>query len=389
MGILGINETIKAHVCKKYIEDAKKHGYDINEYIFHTACPLENFRGKKVAFDAPNIMYAKMSTAHNNIISNSISVIDDYDRNNLIRDTMKGILGFFALVFKAGITPVVVFDGKYHPYKEQEAKRRGDVKKAKQAKVDLATQVYISKNPLEITQAEEELFRKELKGNIKILKTDYYTMQTMLEDLGIFCIVAEYDGEQLCSRLCKEGLVTAVYSTDTDNYAHGCNLLINNIRSGGNGITVCDYVSLHEMIIGISHYTTRQITQEELIDLCILHGCDYNERTVMPVKNFNINDPSYKACGGKGALDFFVQYPRFEYAPQYYWPVFGILNIHRCREIFFYEETSIKTNNVNTDFDWDKFIANRERVFQTYDFDGYLFRYFMSPHKESFLIKSR
>lgn len=386
MGITEINETIKKYVITNFIESAKQNGYHIDEYIFHKGVPLDQIRGMTVAFDASNIMYAKMSTAHNNIVENSI--ISEYNRETLVENTMAGILSFFALIFKSGITPVVIFDGKLHPYKEAEVKRRSEIKKIKQEKVDLATQLYYSKNPLEVTKEDEDNLRKSLRNNIKIQKTDYITMRMMLEDLGIFCYEAEYDGEQLCSRLCVEGIVDAVFSTDTDNYAHGCKFLITDIYHGGQGITLFNYVSLPEMLIGLSQYTGRHFTQEELIDLCILHGCDYNERTVLPVKNFNIMAPNYKSCGGKGALDFISRFGRFENTPEYYYPCFGILNVHQCREIFFYCETEIKRNNIDVRIDWNKHISTREAVFNRYNFSGYLRRYWsdvISP--TSFKIK--
>lgn len=388
MGIHKINETIKDRIGRPFIALAKQMGYELNEYIFHTNCPLDSFRGYKIAFDASNILYAKMTTAHNDIIRHSVSVIQDYDRDLLVKMSMKGVLGFFALVFKAGITPVVVFDGKLHPYKESEIKKRSNTKKAKQEKVDIATQEYLNLNPLEVTVEQEEAFRKELRNNIKILKTDYKLMRSMLEELGIFCIEAEYDGEQLCSRLNREGIVQGVYSTDTDNYAHGCSLLITEIYHGGQNTTVCNYFRLDELIIAISQYMNRQVTLGEIIDLCIMHGCDYNERTVVPKDKFNAMYPEYKSCGGVGALDCITKFGNFENFPQHYWPCFTPLNIMWCREIFYYQETTIKRDNIDTNLDWIKFMSNRQRIFQQYGFDGYLNRYFMSAHMGSFKIKS-
>lgn len=388
MGVHDINKTIRENISEPFISLARQNNYNINEYVFHKGMPLDNLRGLKVAFDSANIMYAKMNTAHNDIIARSVSALDEYDRNILVDATMKGVLGFFALIFKSGITPVVVFDGKLHPYKEEEIKKRSEVRKAKQNKIDIATQQYLNKNPLEISQEDEDLLRKELRNNIRIMKSDYALMRSMLEELGIFCVEADYDGEQLCSRLCVEGIVDAVYSTDTDNYAHGCKILITDIYHGAQGIIYCDYVALSEMITGLSQYTGRQFTQEELIDLCIMHGCDYNERCVVPIKNFNHNTPKYKGCGPKGALQFITEYSRFEYAPPHFLPCFNDLNIHRCREIFYYQETDIKKNGIDTNLDWDKFITNREEVFRRYRFDGYLNKHFMSAFQQSFKIKA-
>lgn len=387
MGIHDINKTIKEKISNPFIVSAQQQGYGISEYVFHTNCPLDSFRGYKIAFDSANILYAKMTTAHNELVRNSVSVIQDYDRDLLVKMSMKGVLGFFALIFKAGITPVVVFDGKLHPYKEEEIKKRSTIKKAKQAKVDIATQEYLSLNPLEVTQEQEEKFRKELRNNIRILKSDYTIMRDMLEQLGIFCVEAEYDGEQLCSRLNREGIVQGVFSTDTDNYAHGCSLLITEIYHGGQNQTVCDYFRFDEFTMAISQYMGRNVTINEIIDLCIMHGCDYNERTVVPKDKFNPIKPEYKSCGGFGSLDCITKFGMFENFPQHYWPCFTPLNIQRCREIFYYQETIVKRDNIDTNLDWVMFISNRQMIFNYFGFDGYLLRYFLSAHMESFKIK--
>lgn len=382
MGIDDINDTLKKHIRDNVYVELTRRGINYNNLIFHESVPLNTFRGWKIAFDTSNIMYAKMTTAHNNMIEGAKSILDEFDRNQLIAETMKGILGFFALIFKAGITPVCVFDGPIHPYKEEEIKRRGNLKKNKTEKIEKLMFNYINTMPLDRTQEMEQELRHELRNNIRIMKSDYELMKQTLENIGICCIDAPHDGEQICSRLNREGIVNAVYSTDTDNYAHGASVLISEIKWDGRE-TVCNIVRVDELLLCFKTYCGNQnFGLEEFIDLCIMHGCDYNSRTVIPTKS----GTSYKNCGGKSALDCIVKFGRFENFTQDYWPCFGALNIMKCREIFYYQPTGVIKSN--TDLDWNKFKSNLVNILNYYKVDGYLRNYFLSVVVDPFHIKS-
>lgn len=371
-------------MAKKIYQTIQDHNCSVIKLIFHEGIPLNTFRGWKVAFDIANVMYAKMTTAHNTMVANSSSILDDFDRNHLLSETMKGSLGFFALIYKAGITPVVVFDGKLHPYKEEEIKRRGAIKQAKTDKIEKATINYLNVLPLDRTPEMEEALRHELRNHIKILKSDYVTMQQMLESIGICCINAPYDGEQICSRLNREGIVQAVYSTDTDNYAHGVSVMISEIRWSGHE-TVCDIFRMDELLYCFQNYCGNpNYGLHQFIDLCIMHGCDYNSRCLVPKKKHDPNDP-YKSCGAGGALDCIVAFGNFEYFPQNYWPCFGPLNINKCREMFYYQPTGINTED--TDLDWVKFKQNINNTLNFYKLDGYLRQYYINLVPDPFKIK--
>jgi 5'-3' exonuclease len=383
MGIDTINKTLEYiadEVCKVY----RINGYSVNELIFHNKIPLNTYRGWKVAFDVSNIMYAKMTTAHNIMVANAANILDDFDRNQLLLETIKGILGFFAIIFKAGITPVCVFDGVTHPYKEEENKRRGKVKENKSETIKKKTFDYLNTLPLDRTPEMEEELRKELRNFIRIKKSDYKLLQDILESIGIACINAPNDGEQICSRLNREGIVQAVYSTDTDNYAHGVSVLITDIC--WNGVeTVCKIFRIDELIHCFQFYCVKkEYGLEEFIDLCIMHGCDYNSRTKVPKKNYDPVNP-YKACGAKGALECIKEFGKFENFPQNYYPCFEPLNILKCREIFYYSPTGIIKED--TDLDWIKFKTNIVNVLNTYKLDGYLRIYFTSLVVDPFQVK--
>lgn len=381
MGIKDINETIKG-ITADVITLLNKSGYNINEYVYHTI-PLSNFRGQRIAFDASMCLNAKIISAHNELLASCNDMIKLYDRSLLQQRFIKDIIAFFGTFMKEGITPVVVFDGDVHQYKIPEIQKRRAIKDQIEREINDFKQRYVSMHPLDRTQENEEEMRKKLKNYIKITKEDRLLMKTVLQDLGICCIDAPYDGEKVCSALCREGLVSAVFGNDTDNYPLGTPYLITKI--GWNGINnTCDIVVLNEILFVLSCYLGYQCTQEILIDICIIHKCDFNERMVLPKKKHDPLNP-YKACGAKTGLELIKEYHCFERFPSHLYEFMAPLNIGICRYMFSYEPSGIS----NVDMNWKIFQLNFRRILSNYRCERYIEIYFTSIDTSVMHIKDK
>lgn len=381
MGIKDINDTIK-DITKDVISVLNTSGNNVTEYVYHTI-PLSNFRGQKIAFDASMCLNAKIITAHNDLLASCTDMSKLYDRRLLQQRFIKDIIAFFGTFMKEGITPVIVFDGQVHPYKLAEIEKRKSVKQEKEKHIDEVKERYSLMHPLDRTQEIEEEMRKTLKNYIKITKEDRLLMKTTLQELGFTCIDAPYDGEKTCAALCREGLVAAVFGNDTDNYPLGTPYLITKI--GWNGINnTCDIVVLNELLFVLSCYLGYQCTQEILIDICIIHGCDFNERMVLPKKKHDPINP-YKSCGAKTGLDLIKQYRQFENFPQVLYCFLEPLNIGICRYMFSYEPSGITDVNM----DWKLFQLNFRRILSTYMCERYIEIYFTSVDVNCMHIKEK
>ena len=165
-------------------------------------------------------------------------------------------------------------------------------------------------------------------------------IQNLLKQLHIPCLQATGEAEELCSFLCRNCYVDLVYSTDTDNYAHGCPFMMSSLE--GNEVTI---ICLQEILEGL------QLTYEEFVDLCIMLKCDYNEK----IRNIGI----------KRAYDLIQRHRKIE----------GInydtscLNYLECRQIFLphYKTYAGLCQNpdytlmVNTEVDFDQVsLENKE-----------------------------
>ncbi|XP_008279075.1 probable flap endonuclease 1 homolog [Stegastes partitus] len=92
----------------------------------------------------------------------------------------------------------------------------------------------------------------------------------LLKHLGVPVIQAPGDAEALCAHLVREGTVDAVASEDMDTLPFGASVLIRQLNAKRDS-EVIEY-SLPKLLEKL------QINHKELVDLCILLGCDYCDK---------------------------------------------------------------------------------------------------------------
>lgn len=222
---------------------------------------MSRFSGKRIAIDAHFWMYTYMSIARKNIIRNSSDLI--LDEEAIRKEWLSFAVNFVLNLLCYKITPIFVFDGvapvEKQATKEKREKERQNIK----MKIDILYEK-IKTDPSQINLLRDQLCNYTVltQENRKIFK------QTLI-DLGVPCIQASSEGEQLCSMLCIDKIVAAVYSNDTDNLCYGCPLMITNINNGNFTCTRLDRV-----------LTGLKMSFETFVDLCIMCGCDHN--TNMP-----------------------------------------------------------------------------------------------------------
>lgn len=368
MGIHDLNPTIK-DIEKDVIASLLTQGIRTESIAYLKGITMNRFSGKKIAFDASIIVHSKIHAAHNELLSQGYTILNPYDRTLLQNLCMKKILGFFVSIMKEGITPIVVFDGKTHPYKLEEIKRRSENTKKVRENAEYKAELYMNVHPLDRTQEMEDELKKVSKNYVKILREDYQLMKEVLGGIGISCLTAEYEGEKLCASLSREGIVDAVFSTDTDCLPLGTLQLITKIEYNHSiGMLTCEMTSLRGIFFLLQCYFGYESSMNQFIDFCIMCGCDFNERMVVPKKTFNATDP-YKSCGPKTSLDLIKQYTKFENFPANLYPLMCVLNISKCREMFAYNPSGISDETTN--FDWEIFKRNHMSITSSYNLERY------------------
>lgn len=236
------------------------------------------------------------------------------------------------------IHPIFIFDGKSPPEKIAEKQKREDDRIKQEERVsalekdmkkysddEKPTQLLLDtfqkiKDPQSIVEVDFDYeimlaYIDKLKSRIfRIGPEDYEILKNTLNAFNIQWLTAPGEAEILCAQLCKQGLVKAVLSSDTDILASHCPIMIKEITKENKFVCVC----LEDILSKL------KLTAVEFTDLCIMCGTDFNK-----------NIPK---IGPKNAYRLIREYRRIEDIPR----DTTILNTNRVRELFTHEEWTEK-----------------------------------------------
>jgi 5'-3' exonuclease len=178
-----------------------------------------------------------------------------------------------------------------------------------------------------------------------------------LKEFGFPVIISKHDAEQTCSSLSIEGKVEGVFSTDSDTLTFGSSLLITDfIREDSKIMLSC--IDLNIILIKLN------FSFETFVDLCIMCGCDFNERIY--------------GIGPKKSLNLLIIHENIENIPNL---DITPLNLDSCREIFKYSKSNIEEDDL---FAIDTKIISTS---QQFDYLKSSFDYNIRRDKMKYLLK--
>lgn len=298
MGISDINNTLKKHSPGCFIK-----------------IPLKNFKGKAIGIDASLWAYKAKSSAMKDVVSKFKSLDEIPDPSILLSLMKKQFIGFIDKLTMFDITPVWIFDGKTHP-----AKLAVDIrKKSKNKQKKSLEEQRIEIMKLDILE-QDKLMPKFISTLISCsppTRDEINMLKENADNLGLPNFTASYDAEIYASKLCEKNFLSAVWTTDTDTYASGATITITGFsgKSSEEGVLV-------DAVLKYNILKELDITHDEFIDICILHGCDFNQRS----KGFGPVSVMNKLKEYDWNLDKLM-----ENNDKINWEN---LNIKQCREIF-------------------------------------------------------
>jgi len=217
------------------------------------------------------------------------------DSEGRITSHLSGLLYRNINFLSLGIKPVYVFDGKPPSLKTAEIERRRQIKKDATVKYEKA----IASGDL----AEARKFAQQTTS-MKDGMVD--ESKEILEFFGIPYIDALSEGEATAAHLTNTGQAYASASQDFDSILLGAKRLIRNFTNSGrrkipNRNT---YIEIEPEIIETKKtLESLQVTREQLVDIGILIGTDFNP-------------DGFERIGPKTALKMIRQYARLEDIPQ-------------------------------------------------------------------------
>ncbi len=237
-------------------------GLDLKALCVREKTNLESFSSKVVAIDAYNAIYQFLS------IIRGPEGLPLTDTNGKITSHISGLFYRNVNFLSLGIKPVYVFDGKPPSLKSAEIERRKQIKKDATIKFEKA-----------LTERKYEEARKYAQQT-SIMKDEMVHDSTHLLGLfGIPFVHAPSEGEATAAHLTITGQAYASASQDFDSLLFGARKLVRNFTNSGkrklpNRNTTIDVepeiIDLQKTLAELG------ITREQLVDVGILIGTDFN-----------------------------------------------------------------------------------------------------------------
>lgn len=255
---------------------------------------LTTWRGKRIAVDISFVMHQGIMAVSKDVINKTALNREEPDRNEIMIRWLRVFKSFLFRLLDAGITPVIVFDGKPPPEKDETKKERYENKEVVRAQIDDLRQKinsYYSSSEIpnqSILEPLQKLYRKLPY----IEKTEIEAVKGILSAIGIPWIQAPREADEVCAALFYDGHCIGTYTIDTDLLAHGCQFQITGLGSTynlGQKVTTAEIVDLSIILTDLG------VTFQQFQDICIALGCDYNEKLyrINPVDTYQL----IKTCG--------------------------------------------------------------------------------------------
>ncbi len=224
---------------------------------------LSALSGKDIAVDAFNTIYSFLATIRQPD-GTPLS-----DRHGRVTSHLSGMFYRNVNLLENGIRPVYVFDGVSPDLKADEVQRRREIRDSAYEEWQRAKE-----------EGRIEDARKAAQASSRLTGPMIDETKDLLRALGIPVIQAPSEGEALAAQMAREDLVWASASQDNDSLLYNCPRMIRNLSISGRRRVARSktYKSIDpELILLDVNLKILGITREQLIDIAILVGTDYND----------------------------------------------------------------------------------------------------------------
>jgi len=237
-------------------------GVNLGDLVPKTPISLKNLNGKKVAIDAYNALYQFLA------IIRQPDGTPLRDRKGMITSHLSGLFYRTCNLMEMGIKVIYVFDGMPPTLKEAEIKRRSKIKEEAQIKYELA---------LKEGKIEEARSYAQMTSRLKDYMAD--DSKRLLRCMGVPWVQAPSEGEAQAAYIAKKGNADYCSSQDFDSLLFGAPVLLRNLTISGRRKLPRKnvYIEIEPETVELTKLLKElEITYEQLIDIGILIGTDYN-----------------------------------------------------------------------------------------------------------------
>ncbi|GAY24851.1 hypothetical protein ATG_00540 [Desulfurococcaceae archaeon AG1] len=241
-------------------------GVDLKDLIPEKAVrqinDLRELSGKIIAIDAYNALYQFLAAIRQ---PDGTPLMDSKGR---VTSHLSGLFYRTINLVEAGIKPVYVFDGKPPEIKAAEIARRSMAKQKAEERLRIARE-----------KGDEEEMRKYAQATSRLSNDMVESSKKLLSYMGIPWVQAPSEGEAQAAYMAMKGIAWATASQDYDSLLFGSPRLVRNLTVSGKrklpGKEI--YVEIKPEVIDLNLLMkTLEITREQLIDIAILVGTDFN-----------------------------------------------------------------------------------------------------------------
>lgn len=259
-------------------------GVDISDIVESKEIELSDLRGKSVAIDGYNTLYQFLS------IIRQPDGTPLMDRNGRITSHLSGLFYRTVNIMEMGIKPAFVFDGKAPELKGRTILERME----RREKAELEWKQAVEAGDMEKARIMSQQSSRLTKDMVDESKQ-------LLTMMGIPWVQAPGEGEAQAAYMALKGAVFASASQDFDSLLFGAPKLVRNLTITGKRKVPRKniYREVKPEIIELNTVLSALgITREQLIDIGILIGTDFNE--------------GIKNVGPKKALKYIKTYGNLE-----------------------------------------------------------------------------
>ena len=227
-------------------------GVKFRDIVSPESIKFEQLENKIIALDAANIIYQFLS---------SIRQADGTplkDQNGNITSHFSGILYRTSSLINKGIKPIYIFDGTSDILKKGTQDKRREIKEESQKQWDKALEEGRIEDARKYATRSSRMSSEIIEGSKKLL-----------ELMGVPYVQAKGEGEAQASYMVEKGDAWAVGSQDYDCILFGAPRMVRNLTITG-GKANLEIINLEKVLNDL------EITREQLVDIAILVGTDFN-----------------------------------------------------------------------------------------------------------------
>jgi len=248
---------------------------------------IEDLAGRGIAFDGHNILYQFLA------IIRGRDGKPLRDGEGRITSHLSGLIYRNSNLIEAGIRVAYVFDGRPHRFKARVIKQRREVRREARVKYVRA-----------LREGRPEEARRYAQRAVTATTDIVKDAKRLLTLMGVPWVQAPGEGEAQSAYMARRGDVWAAASQDFDSLLFGAPRLVRNLSITGRRKLPRKsvYIRIEPELIELEAFLRGLgISREQLIDVCILVGTDYNPKGV-------------KGVGPKTALKLLKRYGSLENA---------------------------------------------------------------------------